>query len=1116
MIYQKFKWLITLLFVCNGVAFSQSQYGAFQYLGTEQGMFHNNVKCLFEDSKGFIWIGTSDGLMRYDSNTFDLFRRSKKNHNSLSNNYINAIVEDENQYAFWIGTGMGGLNYFDPIQEKYENYPLAIDSTSDIPYVSILSLAMLSDSTLLVGTETQGLYIFHRNSGLFSPVPYSFNTSKTIRKIKKRGETFYCSIKGCIIKVDDKGSIKSYINLKGKIPDENIGGILDFEFLTEDTLLLGMNNALYKLNTRDLSVNLVTELKDVVNIKAISLDGDSSVWLGTVNKGVYYYSLHNNKVINHYSGEGNDAVNTSYDHVSCIIRNRNQPIVWLGTNKGISIYRYQALKFVTNDFRKLAPQSLGRAYFLAKDTYGTYWFHDWINLYYREKGDSKFERFIFEEGRGVYVYKMFEEGGNNYFVTSKGLIRYNTKTKEQQKIPLFDDVDNPDRVVASAKKDSSNVWLLTEVGLINLDLKRLTTTYYPLPRGKEKVTFASMKMSNDRSKVWFTIDNGKVFSFDVQSKKYTYYNLKELADQYLQHFMILDFEFDQFDKLWLATYGGGLLCFDPNTQTLSDTLAISSIENYAYSILRDDNDILWVGSNFGLSKINPESLEMIEYHKSDGTFCEEFNNNSCYKCSDGKFLFGGINGFIEFDPLHMDFNNYNAPVYISALGKENKVLKYNEEFYDDVFYMDEPDSISIPKGINSFKLYASMLDYLQPDYNKIKWRLNGYDEDWNFGYPSDAIAYNNLPQGNYMLEVVGINKDGYESNRVAKTNIVIKAPFIQTVYFKILVLCIVIVLIYLFFRLRISWYKRHERILTKTVNKKTFELTQANKRLATSKEEISKQKAELEKNKYHLELIVQERTEDLKKAKDKAEKSDQLKTSFLANLSHEIRTPMNAIIGFSTLLKSKGYSDEEKEEFVNVINQSGESLLVLIDDMIDVSRIETGNVSIVNSTFLLVELVDETIEELFFEEKSDLVEFKKHYDSEIIDKSIYSDRFRLKQVISNLLRNAYKFTKEGYIFLKLSSVNSDQLAEIGFDIVTGNPFNAFLFEIEDTGIGISSDAMNVIFEPFRKAFTKQHKHYQGLGLGLSIVKNLLLLLNGDILVASVENQGTKFVFYIQY
>jgi len=267
------------------------------------------------------------------------------------------------------------------------------------------------------------------------------------------------------------------------------------------------------------------------------------------------------------------------------------------------------------------------------------------------------------------------------------------------------------------------------------------------------------------------------------------------------------------------------------------------------------------------------------------------------------------------------------------------------------------------------------------------------------------------------------------------------------------------------------------------------------------RDQISLQNDELEKHRTKLELLVQERTVDLIEAKEKAEQSDKLKSAFLANFSHEIRTPMNAIMGFSQLLAWDTIQEKEKKEFIRLIVSNSQHLLNLINEVIDISKIEAGEV-----------ILDYKLCDL----NQMILELQKHYDEHKVlmqkpniklqvDREIYNykltivtDINKLRQICINLLENALKFTEKGHI-------------EFGYKL-QDNDKNKILFYVKDTGIGIEEDARNYIFERFRKVENNDGKLYRGAGLGLSISKRLVEIMGGQIWVSSEINKGSTFYF----
>ena len=276
-------------------------------------------------------------------------------------------------------------------------------------------------------------------------------------------------------------------------------------------------------------------------------------------------------------------------------------------------------------------------------------------------------------------------------------------------------------------------------------------------------------------------------------------------------------------------------------------------------------------------------------------------------------------------------------------------------------------------------------------------------------------------------------------------------------------------------------------------------LLEKNNELLTTEEELIASNDALRETNEKLE----EQKESLKKAKEKAEESDRLKTTFLANMSHEIRTPINGIVGFTQLLKEQEYSEQERDEFYEIIDANSRQLLQIINDIIDISKIEVNQLRIKKSAFSLNKLLDEVADigkmELRIHDKEQIhISIKKTLKDG--QEHIKTDNVRLKQILTNLLHNSIKFTDEGTI-------------EIGYK---KQPGQKLLFYIKDTGIGIPANKQKIIFDHFRRAHESKSSKYGGTGLGLSISKRLVELLGGEIWLSSKEKMGTSFYFTLPF
>ena len=310
------------------------------------------------------------------------------------------------------------------------------------------------------------------------------------------------------------------------------------------------------------------------------------------------------------------------------------------------------------------------------------------------------------------------------------------------------------------------------------------------------------------------------------------------------------------------------------------------------------------------------------------------------------------------------------------------------------------------------------------------------------------------------------------------------------------------------YRLRIIQFKKQKTLLEKQVQRRTNEIKRTNEQLLIKQEELTKannlleenqaeilaQKNELETHRNHLESMVQERTAELEKAKEKAEESDRLKSAFLANLSHEIRTPMNAIVGFSSLLDSPHLGAKERKKYVEMVNSNCDTLTILINDIIDISLIESNQLKIIKSPFHADSIFEELLtyyESIKEKDIEFIFENRKREKQLILD----NDPVRFKQILSNLISNAYKYTDKG---------------SIRFGYVFEN--NDVKFYVSDTGVGIDPSNFETIFNHFHKIEQSDDKLYRGVGIGLSICRNLVQIMGGKIWIESTPGKGSTFYF----
>ncbi len=406
-----------------------------------------------------------------------------------------------------------------------------------------------------------------------------------------------------------------------------------------------------------------------------------------------------------------------------------------------------------------------------------------------------------------------------------------------------------------------------------------------------------------------------------------------------------------------------------------------------------------------------------------------------------------------------------------------------------------------------------MLDFTKPETNTYAYQLEPFDQDWIYSGTRNFATYTNLPAGSYKFRVKGANSDEIWTSNLLEVELYIPAPIWDKPWFIPAGFLFALGLFVMAWYLKVNTTRRREALLKQEVDQRTKDLFAAYNQLEVSnkqiekhntalrlqRDRISRQNLELKVHRQNLELMVADRTRDLEKAKQKAEESDHLKSAFLANMSHEIRTPLNAIMGFIDLLETDEFNMQERKQMNAIIQSNSNALLQLINDIIDISIIEANQVIIQKHSVNFHAFLNEI--ELHYKSNKDAknkgVTIVKELPAGNKELIINTDQGRVKQIYSNLINNAIKFTDKGSIIFGFKYAD-DKTKIICF--------------VKDTGIGISEENRKKLFQRFHKIEPMSSRVHRGTGLGLSISKNLCELLGGTIWMESEPKKGSTFYF----
>ena len=1135
--FPKYLLPILLFFLCNSGGYqcsAQNQQAFFDHVSTRDGLSQSTVNYILQDHNGFMWFATFDGLNRYDGYSFRIFKKNENNKNSLSHDALVYLFEDNEGYLWVVNNGNTGLDRFDPETEKFENFchdttdPKSL-SSNEINFVTQDSkgnIWICADTTLnrfvsleenksgrarfekfdKSGTTAPFTWLFENSSSqllIFSNYVYFFD-QKTRRIVStgipleesrvtsvvenSRGNLLLSTYEDGIIKLEYNKMTGTYRRVNpGKINiTPNNGSLLLLDYngnLWIGTELDGLYRYLPESDRLEHFMPDDLDNRTISDQTVLSLCEDNTgvLWIGTFSQGLNKYNFYRKQFL-HFRKVPQNRNSLSGDVISSI-HGQNPDELWVGLDVGGGVNRMlfsegKEPRIIQYMYDPEDPHTIGgnSTLCLVQRKNGEVWIGSAGGVITRmipeppfsgKKPDIKRYQFV------KWTFAIYEDSDNILWggTWENGLWRYNDKTDQFDY--FFPDPNNKfslsDNIIWSLGEDNyKNIWIGCHgngVNILTADEKRKSSPRFiqyrfekDNPKGLSNNTISAFCQAHDGT-VWICTSGG--------------------LDRVVNHKEITG-RFENFPDLIFDSYH------------IKDGLPSEGI----VGIAEDNSGNIWLSTANGVSKLDPVSGKFVNYNEDQGLQSNEFWHNAYFKDANGMIFFGGKKGFNAFYPEKIVPNPFLPKVLLNELKLFNKTVEVGDTINNQVILkkpIHETTEMKLSYRNNIITLQFAALHYAQPSLNKYAYYLEGFEDDWNYAGNRRSATYTNLNPGKYTFRVKASNNDEIWSDKELALKITITPPWWKTLFVKITVPVLLILMTVGIFRIRFRILKQQKNVLQHTVNERTEELQEVNALLEERQEEVLLQNEELLKHRNNLEELVKERTYELEKAKQKAEDSDHLKSSFLANMSHEIRTPMNAILGFSSLLKDNEFSKAEKDTFIRAINSNGEALMVLIDDIMDISMIESNQLTFNPQYFDVNEILIELEE--FYRLKNEnklIIEFVNRKDKELI---LHIDPVRFRQIMNNLLSNALKYTEVGFI-------------RFGYE----KGKNEIRFFVSDSGIGIDPAHSESIFEHFYKIELHSNKLYSGTGIGLAICKQLVELLNGKIWLESKPGSGSNFYF----
>ena len=947
---------ITVLTPINKLSYAQSKNLIFNNINIEQGISQSTIEAIFQDSEGYIWLGTNDGLNRYNGYEFKIYNYEEYQ-NSISHNGITDITEDK--YGnIWVNT-VSGVNKINKKTEKISNYT---EINGKIKEDSTTEIIVTKDNNILVGTY-EGLNIYNAKEDRFDVILE-----------EKDG-----ILSSCIYSIDE--------DINGNIW---IGTELGLNKLSKDFKVLETypseseiynifcddengfvwagsdSSGLLKIdkNTKEVT-QYINDIEDENSIPAnqvgvIIRDSKGNLWVGTTN-GLARYNEKNDS-FDVYKNKVYDKNSLVYNDVRSIIEDR-EGVLWVGTYSGISIFDTESsIKYYNAGLDDGYLLSENMVHGIYEDDEGYLWVGSrtkGVNIIDRENNTSK--SISMENNNVIQSNSINDITGYKDFIfvaTDAGVLKINKKENTIQNYNLEDGLIG-ENVKDIFVCDKNYLWIGSTNGLNLLDIendKIIDMTDYVDEGSYVRYVY----QGQDGSYYIGFLRDGGLGIIEPNSKETKYYKNIPNDKTSISSNRIRYINEDSKGNIWIGT-SYGLNKYDPKTKvfkryTTSDGIANNTI----YGVLVDDNDNIWVSTNKGISQIDTKNNTVNNLSVTDGLQGNEFNGNAAFKSKSGELFFGGINGLNAFYPEDVNSINNKSKVIFDG-------FKVNDKDYLDI------NGLKFDNNTENIKIKFFTPVYSSNKNISYEYELIGSNSS-KATTKENYVIYNDLLPGKYTFKVRAVDSRGDISDSET-IEFSIKYPFWMSP-----IACFIYLVIAILFIINNKYKLKY---LDRLVKSRTKELEEQ----MIKNEELYNNNIKIEEN----------------------------KNKYLVNLSHELRTPLNVISSTNQLLLELSKKDNIKSDklayYIDISERNCNRLLNLVNNILDNTKLQSKMYTLNLKEVDIIYLVEETSLTLIDYIKSKSIELI--IDPEVEEKVILCDDYEIERCIVNLVSNAAKFTPEG-------------------------------------------------------------------------------------------------------
>jgi len=1056
-----FKPFLLITFFCFATQLSAQQF-YLEDLPPEVNLSSNKVNCILQDSQGFLWIGTANGLNRFDGYSIKIFKNKIGNPNSLSNNVVQDVIEDH-EGILWIATD-GGLNKLNPRTQDFQHFRHASNDPNSINNNRVRAIYEDEHHNLWVGT-VDGLNKLDRSTTQFTRYLHPFSRMhpwddvQDIRQIEGymiQNKSFlilaywgsgamkfniettefsriervdvkprilewpyihvsdekelYVVDEQSVFKYSDKSQGLEFIEIKEIERYNSLN--LESIYKHQNTLLLGTTDG--RLLQIDSEENFLLQetinIQNKASIKAIAKGLDNEIWIGTIPEGIKKLDLDRNTFRNYQYHLEPNHFNINSD-VSSIVETKPNTFL-LGTYTN-GLFQFDLLK------RQFTTP---------------------FELDLKNKNNPKTPvRTLLKDSKNQVLLGGYFDGGIAYLDERTNTIAI---LSEDYKI----DDAKVNFVNTIHETSAEELWIGTYEGILVLDIDSL---FEPAHQGHiyiENQQFKSSLSHSDittiqedhRKRIWVGTEAGGVNRWSENTKQFTHFRHDIYNPNSISSDNIVNIFEDRQQRLWISTLNG-LNLWKETTQSFSHFTEFPALhEEVILSFKEDQHGDLWMTTQQSLIRFNPERKTLLRFDEQDGLLNNKFHHNAFAESSaSGHFLIGGKNGITVFHPDSIRKNDFIPSVYITELRRyeteDKEIIEQGMSWREDI-------TLSYKNTILTFEFTA--LNYRNSKKNQYAYQLEGFNDNWIDIGTKREVTFTNLPPGEYRLNVKGANNDGVWNENPTSLQIIITPPWWKTEIAYIIYGLLFLGLLYLIYRFLL----------------------------------------------YRQSLNYQLQTEQAEAQRLK--ELDSFKSRLYTNLTHEFRTPLTVILGMTQQIRS------EPKQFLDsgtqLIERNGKNLLRLINQLLDLSKLDDKSFQLHLQQADIVAYLRYLTES--FQTYANSENLSLQFLSTLEDLQMDYDPEQVQQIMTNLISNAVKYTPSGgSIKVKLKQVEQQ-----------------LQLEIHDTGIGITAVDLPHIFDRFYQLDDSTTRKEEGTGIGLAHTRELVQLMGGEIKAESRIDKGSIF------